>query len=669
MPELTKPGEKLLDAHREICGCDHHEGDGGNGKILGISKLGIAFIGGYFILNSYLLTWLQPDQDFTAELSAIVGALILAAPIFILAFKDLAKGRLYMNELVAISVLAAFAGGDFRTAGDISFFLLIAIIIESKTARGAQKSIEDIVKLTPRAARRLSDGQEIEVDVLTLGIGDVIRIRPGENFPVDGAIIKGTSTVNQSSITGESFPVEKEEKDEVFAGTQNLTGVIDVKVTKVGRDTTLGKVKEMILAAETSKPPIVRVIDRYAGYYTPTMLMIAGLTWWLSGGNMNSVIAVLVASCPCALVLASPSAVIAALAAAARLGILIKNVSYLELAAKVKAVVFDKTGTLTEGMLSVVRLAPAAGVEPAELLRIAASAESHSNHPAAKALQNLAREADVKLCEIDMFNEVHGKGVEGILNGGKVMVGRAEWLNSCEIDTSFLEDPGMEGPHGAISVVYVSLQGKAVGWIGFRDTVRKGAQEAIRSLKEEGVRQCSMVTGDLKPVADIVSRELQIENVIAECLPDDKVAYVKDVKQNYTVAVVGDGINDAPALAAGDLGIAMGAIGSDVAINSSSVALMTNDLRRIPLFLSLAKRSGSIINQNLLIGFVFIVGGISFSVFGLLNPILAAALHTVSTTIVIFNSARLVRTGEELTMSEISIQEENVEGAAAQGEG
>jgi Cd2+/Zn2+-exporting ATPase len=652
MPDLTAE-KKVFDAHSEICGCDHHHDHeaGGTGHNRSLGRLSVALVGGFFTLNSYILIWIQPDQVFTAELSAIFGAVILALPIFIVAFKDLAKGKVYMNELVALAVLAALAGGDFRTAGIISFFLLIAIIIESRTASGAQRSIEELIKLTPRSARKIIEGQEVDVDVLSLSIGDIIRIRPGENFPVDGAIAKGTSTVNQASITGESLPIDKEIDDDVFAGTQNLTGVIDVKVTKVGKDTTLGKVKEMILAAETSKPPIVRVIDRYAGYYTPTILMIAGLTWWFSGGDMRNVISVLVASCPCALVLGAPSAVIAALAAAARLGILIKDVSYLELASKVRAVIFDKTGTLTEGTLSVARLAPATGIEPADLLQVAASLESHSNHPTAIALQKLAKDANLSLTEAEYFGEVHGKGVEAVLSGKKAMVGRAEWLKSQNIDLSFLESPD-ETACGAMSIVYVAINGKALGWIGFRDTVRKGVAETIKSLREVGVKHCAMVTGDRKSVADLVAREIGIENVRSGCLPDDKVEYVKEVKHSYTVAVVGDGINDAPALAAGDLGIAMGAIGSDIAINSASIALMTNDLRRIPLLIELSRQSGRIINQNLLIGFIFIVGGISLSVFGMLPPIIAAVLHTVSTTIVLFNSARLVRMGEELTLTE-----------------
>ncbi len=645
--------EKLSDAHSAICGCDHcrdHE-SGGAGHDRSLGRLSIALAGGIFILNSYILRWAQFDQDFAADISAIFGAIILSSPIFIVAIKDLVNGKVYMNELVALAVLAALAGGDFRTAGIISFLLLLAIIIESGTASGARRSIEALVKLTPRTSRKITNGDESDVDVISLDLNDVIRIRPGENFPVDGIVVKGASSVNQASVTGESIPVDKENGDDVFAGTQNLTGVIDVKVTKVGKDTTLGKVKEMILAAETSKPPIVKLIDRYAGYYIPVILMIAALTWWFSDGKMNNVISVLVTACPCALILAAPSAIVAALAAAARLGILVKNVSCLELAAKINAVVFDKTGTLTEGTLSVVRLAPAQGTEPAELLQVAASLESHSNHPTAKALQNLAKEASLKLSDTEEYNEIHGKGVEASLNGRKSYIGRSEWLKAMKIDISSLEKPE-ESASGAMSIVYVSVSGKALGWIGFRDTVRKEAAETVSTLREIGIKHCAMITGDREPVAELVSKEINIENVRSDCLPDDKVEYVKEIKHSYVVAVVGDGINDAPALTAGDLGIAMGAIGSDIAINSASIALMTNDLRRIPLLIVLARQSGKIINQNLLLGFIFIVGGISLSVFGMLPPIIAAVLHTVSPVIILFNSARLVRVGEEFTLEE-----------------
>jgi len=650
---MSGTAARNMDGHHvEGANCAFCSNDGGGSPAhsRSIGRLGLAMVGGIFVLNSYLLEWLQPDQPLSSDLSAAIGSIILAFPIFLETIRDLTKGKIQMNELVAIAVLASFAGGNFKSAGIICFFLMVAIIIESRTASGAQRSIEDLIKLTPRSARKISEGKEIEVDAISLQVGDVIRVRPGENFPVDGVIASGSSAVNQSSITGESLPVDKENGDEVFAGTQNLTSVLDVKVSKVGEDTTLGKVKAMIMAAERSKPPIVRLIDLYAGYYTPTILMIAGLTWWFGGGDMNSVIAVLVASCPCALVLAAPSAVVAALAAASRLGILIKDVSYLETASKIRSVVFDKTGTLTEGDLSVAKLAPVDGVKPAELLRIAYSLEANSNHPAAKAVCRLAAEAELKAGKIDLFEEAHGKGVSAKLDGRPCLVGRGAWLKSKGVSLTSTHEPSEEESLG-MSIVFVAKEGKAIGWIGLRDTLRKEAKDAIAGLRKEGIRQCSMVTGDRASVAEKVGRSLEMDEVRSECLPDDKVEFVKNVKKSYTVAVVGDGINDAPALAAGDLGIAMGAIGSDIAINSASIALMTNDLRRIPMLVKLARRSNSVVNQNLFFGMVFVIAGVSFSVFGYLNPIAAAILHASSTLVIIFNSARLVRTGEELTAS------------------
>ena len=329
------------DHHHEdasICVCGQPMGEGvGHSRSMG--RAGFAVAGGFLILNSFLLEWLFPAQEFASELSAVLGAIVLALPIVWAAIKDLCAGRVYMNELVAMALLAAFAGGVFREAGIIAFFLLITIIIETRTASGAQRSIEDLIRLTPHTARKLVDGDFVDTEVLDLQLGDIINVRPGENFPIDGVIVKGQSAVNQASITGESLPVDKGAGDEVYAGTMNLSGAIDVKVTKVGNDTTLGKVKEMILAAETSKTPMVRIIDKYAGFYTPTILMLAALTWWFSDGDMNRVITLMVIACPCAVVLATPTAVVAAIAAAARLGILIKNVAHLELASKVRCLI------------------------------------------------------------------------------------------------------------------------------------------------------------------------------------------------------------------------------------------------------------------------------------------------------------------------------------------
>ncbi len=630
------------------CGCQASDG---TAHPRGMVKLGVVILGGIFIINSFLLQVFFQELDFAAEISSFVGAIILAIPIMVTAIKDLYKGTFYMNELVALAVLAAFSGGEFREAGIISFFLLLTIIIESRTASGAQRSIEELIKLTPTNANKLVDGNEIEVNVLDLKLDDIIRVKPGENFPIDGVIIDGLTTVNQASITGESIPADKKIGDDVFAGTQNMTGSIEVKVTKLGRDTTLSKVKDMIIDAEETKTPVVRIIDKYSTYYTPVIFMLAAVTWGVFG-EMSRVITLLVIACPCAIVLATPSAVVASIAAAARLGILIKNVRDLERASKIKSFVFDKTGTLTKGILSVGRLMPAEGIEPAELLLSAASIEKHSNHPTAKALLKLAQSAEINLLDISDFEEIPGKGVTAILNGDEYSIGRAAWLESLGLDISTTEMPSKENEGSSMSIVYVAKNSIVTGWIGFSDTVRKESSAMIADLKALGIQQCSLVTGDRESVANKVGNLLKVDEIVSECLPEDKVAFVEKQKENYLVAVVGDGVNDAPALASGDLGIAMGAIGSDVAINSASIALMTNNLNRIPLLIQLSKKSVNIINQNLIAGLLFVIIGIILSVFGIMNPILGAMLHSVSTLLILFNSARLVRMGEEYTVNE-----------------
>ncbi|MBR5026179.1 MAG: HAD-IC family P-type ATPase, partial [Victivallales bacterium] len=393
-------------------------------------RLGIALFGGILVLNCYLSRVFFPNAiDETArDFSALIGALILSLPIFFEAIRDLIKGKVHMNELVALALVAAFASKDYQTAGAVAFFMLITITIEKRTAIGAEAAIEAVVRLTPRLARRIVDGVEEEVDAFTdLKAGDVCRVRPGENFPADGVVTVGTSTVNQASITGESLPADKAVGDEVYAGTQNLTGLVEFRVTRIGSDTTLGKVRNLIADAERSKLPIMRMIDKYVGYYTPTILMIAGLVWFITM-RIDRVIAVLVMSVPAAFVIATPSAVIAAIAAASRLGILIKDVSYIEQAARIGAIIFDKTGTLTEGKLAVARLEPAEGVELAELLELATSAEHHSNHPAAEAMRRLAREAKVEWREPQEYEEVAGLGVRATFDGKRCLVGRKTWL-------------------------------------------------------------------------------------------------------------------------------------------------------------------------------------------------------------------------------------------------
>src|SRR5271155_1694231 len=634
--------------HGPDCGHDHEHS---------VVHLWQTITGVVFVLNAYVVDWIFQQGTTLASASAMIGAIILGYPIIVTAVKDLRRGVLGINELVGIAVMAAFASSDYKTAGIVAFFMLTGEIIETRTAEGARNSIESLIRLTPTKARRiLKDGNEEEVAASQLSVGDVIRIRPGDNVAADGVILNGQGSFNQATITGESLPVDKKPGDDVFAGTQNLTGVLEIRVSRAGQDTTLGRVRELILAAEKTKLPIMRIIDQYMGFYTPLVLVMGALVWAFTR-DLNRVIAVLVVSCPCAFILATPTAMVAALSAAARLGILIKNVSDIELAARINAFVFDKTGTLTTGKLAVSRLAPLGGTAPAELLRIAASAEKYSNHPAAKALGQLAGEAGVPLAEPKDFAETAGRGIGASIDGAKIFVGRAQWLKDQGVPDDFLKSVDLNETEG-FSLIFVAKGGQCIGWIGLQDQTRSEAREALAGLKAMGVRRIAMISGDRQPVAARVAREIGCEEVLGECLPQNKVDFVRQVKaKGYRVAVIGDGVNDAPALAAGDLGIAMGAAGSEVAIHSATIALMNNDLRRLPFLVRLSRQTRSVINQNFLIGILFVIGGLILAALKFIDPIVAAILHVVGSLLVVFNSARLVRQGEEFEPHQAPVAE------------
>src|SRR6266704_5313750 len=427
------------------CGTDHEHTP---------VRLWQTLVGVVFVLNAFIVGWLLKQSATVASASAFIGAIILGYPIVWTAVKDLRRGVLSINELVAIAVLAAFASGDYKTAGVVAFFMLMGEIIETRTAEGARASIESLIKLTPTKARRLTASGEEEVPARDLAVGDRIRIRPGDNVAADGVIVAGEGSFNQATITGESLPVDKRAGDEVFAGTQNLTGVLEIKVSRAGRDTTLGRVRELILAAEKTKLPIMRIIDQYMVYYTPLVLVLGALVWAFTR-DLDRVITVIVIGCPCAFILASPTAMVAALSAAARLGILIKNVGDIELAARINAFIFDKTGTLTTGKLAVSRLAPLGETKPAELLRLAASAEKYSNHPTAKALAQLAQEAGVPLADPKDFAEAAGRGIKAKVDGAEIIIGRAQWLKDNGILEDFVQSVDLNETEG-FSLIFVA---------------------------------------------------------------------------------------------------------------------------------------------------------------------------------------------------------------------
>ena len=632
----------------------HHHADGESCSSCGHDhehtnvRLTHTLAGLIFVLNSFAVEWIFGESgSMVSAFSGMIGAIILGYPIVWLAIKDVRKGVLSTNELVGIAVLASFGSGHYQEAGVVSFFMLLGEIIETNTADGARASIESLIKLTPTKARRLTAKGEEEVATKDLAVGDVIRVRPGDNVAADGVITNGQGSFNQANITGESLPVDKKSGDEVFAGTINLTGVLEIKVSRAGQDTTLGKVRDLILAAEKTKLPIMRIIDQYMGFYTPLVLLIGALVWAFTN-DLSRVIAVFIVSCPCAFILATPTAMVAALSAAARLGILIKNVSDIELAARINAFVFDKTGTLTTGKLAVSRLAPIGDTTPADLLRTAASAERYSNHPTAKALAQLAKEAGVPLAEPLNFAETAGRGIKAQVDGVDVVVGRAQWLRDSGVTEDFMKSVDLNETEG-FSLIFIARSGHCIGWVGLQDQTRAEARESLAELKQIGVRRIAMVSGDRQPVAVRVAGEIGCEEVMGDCLPQNKVEFVRQMKsKGYRVAVVGDGVNDAPALAAGDLGIAMGAAGSEVAIHSATIALMNNDLRRLPFLVKISRQTRAVINQNFLIGVLFVIGGLLLAAFKYINPVVAAFMHVAGSLLVVFNSFRLVRAGEDL---------------------
>ena len=604
-------------------------------------------VGGVLVINSYVAAWIF-DNSFYSDMLALAGAITLGLPIFIHAGKQLLAGKMHMDELVAVAVIAAIAGGDYKAAGVVAFFLLLSNLIETRTALGARASIEHLLRLTPKKAVRLrDDGSEEQVDPRQLAPGDAIRIRPGENIPADGEVVAGQSSVNQATITGESLPVDKAVGDEVFSGTNNLAGAIDVKVTRAGEDTTLGRVKKLILEAEGTRTPIMRLIDRYAGWYTPTILMVAGTVLFFTR-DMSRVTTILIVACPTALILAVPTAIVAALSCAARLGILIKDVSNIEQARNLTAFVFDKTGTLTTGELSVTKMMPAPGVDGADLLAAAGSAEHRSRHPVARAVVAVAKKARLTLADPTEFEEVPGRGVRATVDGAETLIGRRAWVAEQGANLDAMNDAKYDEPEG-LSTLYVVRAGKVLGWIGLEDRTRDDAHAAMADLREAGIKDLVMVTGDRWSVARRVAREMGCTEVMAEVLPADKLQLVGALrKQGHQVAVVGDGVNDAPALAAGDLSIAMGAAGSDVAINSATIVLMNNDLNRLPFLVRLSRRSIGVVHQNLLFGVSVILTLLILAGVGVLRPEIGAALQMLAAIFVVFNSARLVRYGEEL---------------------
>ncbi|MCC6678746.1 MAG: cation-translocating P-type ATPase [Phycisphaerales bacterium] len=648
----------------EIACCSHHEVEIERYIIL-------CLVGGVLVAASTLCEVFNLVDPQVAMIPAIIGAIVLGIPLFTAAFREVMATRLSSSSLAALAILAAIAIGEYTTAGWLAFILVVFGQLVRRSASGAQRAIAELVELTPDVARLVEGGEEREVALGDIKVGQMVRVRPGENLPVDGRVTAGRSTINQASLTGEAAPVEVQPGDPVYAGTSNLTGQIDLTVTQVGQETTIGKVTQLIQQAERSRTPRQLLIEQVSAFFVPVVLSVAGVVWFVMSQSSNPLlqeraaevaVTVLVVACPSALLLSSPSAMLAAFAAAARLGILIKQPSYLEASANVTAVVLDKTGTITTGRFQVTKLAPAPGVEGAELLASAANAEQHSNHPLALSILTTSKAARIAVTPSDDYQEIHGRGVKTRINGDELCVGRASWL--LELNPAARADvEAVEGKIEGMTGVHVMKNGRYLGAVGLEDTVRANTKGVVQHLRELGVRQISIFTGDRLSVAQRVAQAVGVDAVEAECLPEEKHELIKGmVRSGYRTMMVGDGINDGPSLAEADVGIAMGLSGTDIAANSAGVALMNDDLSRVPFLIELARRTRAIIAQNIALSILVAIIGLVIASTGTLAEAgklalpLAAFYHFVGDIVVLANSFRLFRFGESFVSAEAEQQ-------------
>ena len=626
-------------------------------------KLFVALCGGMLLLVAWLGEAVFGIEPSVAQIPAVIGAIILMVPMASGALKELKAGRPSSDSLATLAVLAAIANQLYLAAGFLAFFLWLSELVLSRTAWGAQRAIRELLELTPDIARLLdAEGNEREVGRAALKVGEVVRVRPGENLPADGRIIRGTSNINQASLTGEAVPVEAQPGLEVYAGTTNLTGQIDIEVTAVASETTIGKVESLIREAEKSRTDRQELIERLAAYYVPVVLMVAGLVWFFtSKSDLAAVreqasvraITVLVVTCPGALLIAYPTAMVAAFAAAARLGIMIKQTRVLESAARIDTVVLDKTGTLTTGKFSVSRLAPAGASDGAGLLQAAADCEQSSNHPLARSILETAERARIKPEALTAYEEIHGRGVIATTaSGSKIHAGRAHWLR--EVNPSIAAELAqIEEKIPGMSSVHVLKDGKYLGAVGLEDKLRTHAPETVARLRQLGVRRVCIFTGDRLAVAKQVGEAVGVDTIEAECLPEEKHEELRYLlKRGHKVLVVGDGINDGPILASADVGVAMGLSGSDIATNSAGVALMNEDLRHIPFLLELAVKARGVIAVNIAASLVLALVGLGLAATGQIQIWVTPFYQAAAYIFVIANSLRLVRFGEEYADAE-----------------
>ena len=588
--------------------------------------------------------WLLPTQTGVSQLLLGVASLLVAVPVMRSAWFSLRYPSLHgiTDQLIALAMLGAWATGDLLTAALLPIIMIFGHVLEERSVIGSQEAIHALGQLTRSHARKIqADGSIVEVDNGTLKSGDMVEVRAGDRVPSDGRVLSGQASLDTASITGESVPVEASVGMTVFGGAINLDGLLRIEVTRTGDESTLGKVIALMQNAERSKPPITRLLERYAGSYMVLVLLLAAVTWFITN-DAQAMLAVLVAACPCALVLSAPATAIAGVAVAARHGILIRSSAFLEELADLTSLVVDKTGTLTYGTLRLQSI-NSSHADQSTVMALAASLGAASSHPVSRALAGLVSQDDC--LPLSDIHERQGLGVVAMTGQGEAALGRPELFAQLGITPTTV--PEHDGP-----IAGLALNGEFLAWLLLADSVKPEARFALSELRELGLGRQLLLTGDRHSVAQTLAREVGLKEVEAQALPEDKLNRVlKEINDGFRPMVVGDGINDSLALKAGVVGVAMGAGGADIALASADIVLIGSDLRRLGTCVRLSRQCRRTLQVNVIIGLGWTLAIVVFAAFGWLGAagaMIAALLHNLSTLLVLGNAGRLLRFQEPL---------------------